>query len=135
MSGTDRRVADLQLKQSLGRVELSQPRGHLFTAGSVFWEWPGFLFESLQARAHQRPDRFLDDQVDQIVRRVIAARSLAGEDVGPDNDLAIFDGKFMFEQALVYRAELPDAQIAIVDVAAPNGPCSNERASMTSAMT
>ena len=116
--GPHGRVADLQLKNLLGRVERCEPRNRPLALRSVCRHSPGFRLEGVRARLHERPDRFLDDQPDQVVRRVVAARTLAGEDVGADGHPVAVGREFVFQQTLVDRAELADAEIAIVDVAA-----------------
>ena len=101
----------------------------------VCGEFRIFCSEIVHARSDQRLDRFLDDQADQIVGRVVAARSLPREDVRADGDLSVIADDLVFEQALVDRAKLLNAKITVVDVTAAMGGCSNESASMTSAMT
>jgi hypothetical protein len=44
-------------------------------------------------------DGSIDDEGNQFVRRVIASRSLAGEDVGPNDDCAAIDAQLVFEQS------------------------------------
>ena len=62
------------------------------------------------------PIVLLDDQSDQIVRRVVTAGALAGEDVGTDGYIVAVSDDLVFEQALVDRAELAHAEVAVVDI-------------------
>ena len=79
---------------------------------------PGGLFgKRLQPRADQRADRFLENHLDQIVRGVITARTLAGEHIGPHVDSAVVADDLVFEQAFINRAELLHAQVTIIDIA------------------
>ena len=116
--GPHGRIANLQLKNLLGRVERCEPRNRPLALKSVRRHSPGFRLESVRARLHERPDRFLDDQPDQVVRRVVAARTLAREDVGADGHPVAVGREFVFQQPLVDRAELADAEVAVIDVAA-----------------
>ena len=62
-------------------------------------------------------DCFLDDEADQIVWRVVAARSFPCEGAEADLDVVPDADDLLFEKAFVNRAELLNAQIAVVDVA------------------
>ena len=77
-----------------------------------------FCSEIVHAQSDQRPDRFLDDQANQIVGRVVAARSFPRKDIRADGDLAAIADDLLFEQALIDGAELLNAKIAVVDVTA-----------------
>ena len=69
-------------------------------------------------RVYERPHRFVDDEADQIVRRVIAARSFSGEGVEADLEIIPDTDDLLLEQALVNRSQLLNAQVAVVDVTA-----------------
>ena len=56
-----------------------------------------------------------------VMRREIASRSLAREDVGSDHDRLAVTYEFAFEQAFVDGAKLLHAEVAVVDVAATLG--------------
>ena len=99
--GSHGRIADLQFKNILGRVERCEPRNRPLALKPVCRHSPGFRREGVRARLHERPDRFLDDQPDQVVRRVVAARTLAGEDVGADGHPVAVWREFVFQQTLV----------------------------------
>ena len=59
--GPHGRIADLRLKDLLGRVERCEPRNRPLALRSVCRHSPGFRLEGVRARLHTRPDRFLDD--------------------------------------------------------------------------
>lgn len=62
----------------------------------------------------------LDNQPDQLFRRVVAAASLAGKDVGPDRGKVVGIGNHrVFKQSLVDRAELLHRKVAVVDTQSP----------------
>ena len=111
-------VADFQFEQSLGRIELLQLAYPPILGKWARGEFGILCSEIVHARSDQRFDRFLEDQADQIVGRVVTARALSREDVGTNSNLAVIADDLVFEQALVDRAELLNAEIAIVDVAA-----------------
>ena len=77
--------------------------------------------EIVYAQLNQRLDRFLDDQGDQIIGGVVASRSLPRENIWADDNFAAIADDLVFDQALIDRAELLNAEIAIVDVAAAIG--------------
>ena len=87
VAGAHGGVADLQLKQPLRRVVFFQTSNRPLARGTCLRHAPSLGQEPVQARLHQRPDRLLHDQADQIVRRVVAAGALAGEDVRADGQL------------------------------------------------
>ena len=113
------RVADLETEQLRSRIE----------AFERFELVPGGLPASAQSRrlggegietgAHQRPNRLFEDQADEFVRSVVAARALARENVRADDDLPCVTNDLVLEEPLVDRSELLDAQVTIVDVASP----------------
>ena len=123
-----RRVADPELQEPFRRVVLLQARERPLPFGAGARQTPGLRLEGVDARPRQRPDRFLDDQPDEFVGRVVAARILAGEAVPPDGNLAVLADEFLFEQPFVDGAELPHAEIAVVDVTPALGrPLERER--------
>ena len=63
-------------------------------------------------------DRLPDDDSHQVVWRVVAARILAREDVGPNGDRPVFAHDLPLEQPLIDGPELLDAEVPVVDVAA-----------------
>ena len=73
----------------------------------------------LPPRLDQRADGLPDDQPDQIVRRVVAARQFAREHAGPYRKTAVRPAcELVFEQPFVDGAELLHAQVTEVDVIA-----------------
>ena len=77
--------------------------------------------EGLHARRDERVDRLADDEVDEVVVRVIATSALAREDVWLDANLFAVFRQSAFEQPLVDRPELLNAEVTIVDVSSPRG--------------
>src|SRR5690606_40779874 len=75
------------------------------------------LLERMLDPFDQRLQRLVDDERDEIVGRVIAAGALAGEDVRPHADLAVLAHDLVLQQPLIYRAELLDAEVPVIDVA------------------
>ena len=132
---THGRIADLEIEQPAGRIEAFQLRQPEPEAPPALAELLRFRGESLEPGAHQRPDRLFENQAHELVRGVVAARALACEDVRADDDLVPFARDLVLQEALVDRAELLDAQVAVVDVSPTLRPASNDSASMTSAMT
>ena len=112
-------VEDLELKNGLRGVvgaELRGARGLVAAARPVQGRVP---LEALAALVDERPERALDDQVDERLGRVEAAAVLARVAVGAHRDLAVLAAhRFALEQTLVDRAELLDGHVAVVDVAA-----------------
>ena len=111
-------VANFQFQKFLGRIELLQSADPAILGQLAPGEFRMFCSEIVHAQSDQRPDRFLDDQANQIVGRVVAARSFPRKDIRADGDLAAIADDLLFEQALIDGAELLNAKIAVVDVAA-----------------
>ena len=122
VAGAHGGIADPEFQQPLGGIEpLEAPEPVWRSAGRWLGGGGDFGFEGVQALLRQRLEGFLDDDADQVVGRVVAAGALAGVQVGPEDELAVFADDLVFENALVDRAELLDAQVAVVDVAAAFG--------------
>ena len=116
MPGAHGRVADLERQQAFGRVACAQFGDSLRGVAPVLRQRLGAGAERLHGRGGERPQRLLEDQADQVVRRVVAAGPLAREDVGADDDAFAFRRQRALQQAFVDGAQLADAEIAVVDV-------------------
>src|SRR3984893_10417029 len=109
-------VADFEFEQPLGRIDPGEEPNAQVLRLLLRLKLARVDREGLHSGRDQRADRFADDQSDKIVRGVVTARSLPGEDVRPDTDVRAVANDFVFEQAFVDRAELLNAQVAVVDV-------------------
>ena len=117
MPGAHGRVADLERQQAFGRVERAQ-FGEATRRVAPVPEFLGAGAERRHGRGGERPQSLVEDQADQIVRRVVAAGVLAREDVGADGDAPALRRERALQQAFVDGAQLADAEIAVVDVLA-----------------
>ena len=111
-------VADLEGENRLSGVAFRQARDGPLAGVSCSGHSPDFFQEAVHAGLHQGADSLLDDQPHEVVGRVVAARALAGEDVGTHGHRVAVTDELVLQQALVDRAELANAEVAIVDVAA-----------------
>ena len=89
MAAAHRRVEDLEIEDSLGRIEREQLGAPVGLGPAFAGELPGLLLERLKALLHQRLEGVIDDQIDKLLGRVEAAAVLAGVGIGPDGDPAI----------------------------------------------
>ena len=99
---THGRIADLQIKNGIGRVELKQCR-------AIRLRLAGLVKKRLQPLINQRRHRALDDEFHQLIRRVIRAGALAGETVEADVDAALrrrIGHRLIFQQLFINRAKL-----------------------------
>ena len=87
--GAHRGIADLEFERSLRRIEPLQTAHAPVLRDLARSEIRRLGGEGVHPGVHQRPDGLPDDQIDQIVGRVVAARVLAGEHVRTDHDVPI----------------------------------------------
>ena len=116
--GAHRGIADLEFERPLRRIEPLQTAHAPILRDLARSEIGRLGAEGVHSGIHERSDSLPDDQIDQIVRRVVAARVLAGEHVRTDDDVPVLADHFTFEESLVDRAELLNPEIPVVDVPA-----------------
>ena len=115
-------VEHFEVEGGGGGVEAAELVDAHFLLAAVALEGGGAGLEGGAALLDERPERALDDQVDERLGRVEAAAVLAGVAVGAHFDLAAGGAdRFALEQALVDGAKLLDAHVAVVDKAAAAG--------------
>ena len=114
------RVEDLQIEDSLRRIQLEQLGSSFGLGPAVALELPRLLLESLQALLRQRLEGVIDDQIDKLLGRIKAAAVLAGVGIGPDDVIlpSSPSDRLPLQEPLVDRAELLDGHVAVVDEAA-----------------
>ena len=110
------RVADLQVKQSVRRVECPDLQKPVMFRKAAAGQLVDLASEGLFAGLDKRLQRLGENQLHQVIRGVVAARTPARKDVRPHRDPATITDYLVFEEALVDRTELLNAQAAVVDV-------------------
>ena len=109
-------IANFQIKQFLCWIDLREclplkPLAHI-TARDLL----NLLGKSVHTCLHQWLNRLLENQAHESIRRVITPRPLPCKHIRAHHNLAPFAHDLVFEQPLVNRPQLLNAQVAVIDI-------------------